>query len=821
MSFCLRIKNGGLFLQANPSKDSNFLFTMIFDSIPSSQVRADSGPKTSKSVNSPPTNSGLLPPSLPSVGASVPSVGYNGSSVSSGGYETRIDFLTMTLTSYMTPGDKVSLVSRINEILPNVSLSPSNRGMGRGFSHYQECYADCSGDLSSGVQVGFADFAGSYSRYVPLSRLIPFRGVSSSPDISLLYSGYFEDNSVAVRWSGPPVTASGSDKPFSFPPDSLIKCLSSQSSSSGSFSYCAVFPESWVASCEDAGVIANISKFLRLDVCLDSGSCFDFDYSAASDILMFCVFPQFLKCISQDFGNSQGSSGLVPVSCRVELPGGYFRSLPLREQMLIVARLDELGFNATRIDARISDYCKCFYPLEVQGYVESSQVTSFRSNSCYYGTSMDKQSRSMQVSSGTCYLGSKLSSRIVRIYDEKPKHGVDAIAWESVFKNEKAVDFVSKLISYLCDDFGYEKARLFLVNSVISGYDITKKPLNIDINSDNIDAISDSTVKSLNNKKRHRKKPPLDLLPKWSGFKASVIAFFSSPFCSDFVPFPVKGSRGGRASRVRLIPTAPREYKISSCDISYDGKVYSGQVASVPVDSRSEGLRRRDVYTPDSLRSIDSKNRFILNQVSGSLYFLKEFYSPSEFSYFMHTVMEEGKRKYEASCARNRSKSDTVDVLKGIKRHFITLNMLEDYYDDCLRIPLKGILLHLKDECDTISADESRIPKQFSFSSLKIVEPSSQKPFLPSVCEGPGSLTNEQIDSLIASSSSRLYDMCDNSTEYLDLKAFLEYRLKGCPMRSTAIVSDDGERRYFATSDERQSTNHYLDSFSRVSDELE
>ena len=795
---------------------------MIFDPFSFSQVRASSGPKTCKNVNPPPTNSGLLPPSLPSVCASVPSAGYNGSSVSFGGYETRIDFYTATFTTYMTPDDKRSLIYRINEFLPNVSLSLSSRGMGSGFSRYPECYADCSGELSSGVQVGFVDFAGSSSRYVPLSCLIPFRGFSPSPDVPPVYSGYFEDNYVVVRWSGAPVTVSGSDKRVSFPPDSLIQYLSSQPSSSGSFSYSAVLPEKWVALCEDADIIANLSKFLLLDVCLDSGSSFEYDYSVSdSDALVFSAFPQSLRCISRDFGDSQGFSGLVPVSCRIEISGGYFRALSLLEQMLIVSRLDELGFKVTRIDARLRDCGRFILPLELQGYFESSQITNFRANSCCYGTSVDKRSSGVQQNGATCYLGSQSSNGFLRVYDERPKHGVDAIAWEFVFKREKAVDFVSKLVSYLCDDSGYEKARLFLVSSVISGYDIIKKPLNIDANSDSIDAIGDSSIKSLNVKKRHKKKPPLDLLPKWSDFKSSVIAFFSSPFCPEFVPFPVKGSRGGRASRVRLIPTAPREYRISSSDVSYDGKVYPGQVASVPVDNRSEGLRRRDVYTSEMLKIIDSKIQYILNQCSGTWYFLFQFFSPAEFSYFMHRVMQEGKRKYEASCSRHRGKSDTVDMLKDVKKHFRTLSILEDFYDDCVRISLRGALSRLKDEANAISADESRIPKQSSFSSLKFIESSLQKPCLPSVCEGPGSLTNEQIDSLIASSSSRLYDMCDTPAEYLDLKAFLEYRLKSCPMRSTAIVSDDGERRYFATPDERRATNRYLDSFSDVSGELE
>ena len=808
-------------MQANPSKNSNLLFAMIFDSISSSQVRASSGPKTCKSVNPPPTNSGLLPPSLPSVGASVPSAGYNGSSVSSGGYETRIDFYTATFTAYMTPDDKRNLIYRINEFLPNVSLSLSSRGMGSGFTRYPECYTDCSGEFSSGVQVGFADFAGRSSRCVPLSRLVPFRGFSSSPDVSPVYSGYFEDRYVVVRWSGSPVTVSGSDRRVFFSPDSLIQCLSSQPSSSGSFSYSAVLPEGWVALCEDADIIANISKFLLLDVCLDSDSSFEYDYSVSdSDTLVFSAFPQSLRCISRDFGDSQGFSGLVPVSCRIEISGGYFRALPLLEQMLIVSRLDELGFKVTRIDARLRDCGRFILPLELQGYFESSQVTNFRANSCCYGTSIDKRSSEVQQNGATCYLGSQLSNGFLRVYDEKPKHGVDAIAWEFVFKREKAVDFVSKLVSYLCDNSGYEKARLFLVTSVISGYDIIKKPLNIDTNSDSIDTISDSSMKSLNVKKPHRKKPSLDLLPKWIDFKASVIAFFSSPSCPDFVPFPVKGSRGGRASMIRVIPAAPREYKVSSCDVSHDGKIYSGQVASVPVDTRSEGLRRRDVYTPEMLKIIDSKVQFIINQVSGTLYFLSRFFSPAEFSYFMHRVMQDGKRKYEASCSRHKGKSDTVDMLKDVKKHFRTLNILEDFYDDCVRASLKSVLSRLKDEASAISADESRIPKQLSFSSLKFVESSPQKPYLPSVCEGPGSLTNEQIDNLITSSSSRLYDMCDNPSEYLDLKVFLEYRLKGCPMRSTAIVGDDGERRYFATSDERQATNRYLDSFSDVSDEL-
>lgn len=780
------------------------------------------GPKSCKSVNLPPTNSRLPAPFLSSVGASVPSAGCNGSSVPSGKYETRIDFLTMTLTGYMTPDDKRSLVYRINEFLPNVSLGLSHRGMGSGFSRYSECYADCAGELSSGVQIGFADFARSSSQYVALSRLIPLRGFSSSSGVPLVYSGYFEDNYLVVRWSGPAITVSGSDKRVSFSSDSLIQCLSPQPSSSGSFSYSAVLPEKWVALCEDADIVANICKFLLLDVRLDSGCSFEYDYSVSdAGTLLFSVFPQSLKCVSRDFGDSQGSSGLFPVSCRVELSGGYFSSLPLLEQMLIVSRLDELGFKATRIDARFSDYNKVFLPLELQGYFESSQVTSFRSNNCCYGTSVDKRSSTVRQNGATCYLGSRSSNGFLRVYDEKPKHGVDAIAWEFVFKNEKAVDFVSKLISYLCDDSGYEKARLFLVSSVISGYDIIKKPLNIDANSDSIDAISDSTVKSLNVKRRHRKKPPLDLLPKWSDFKASVIAFFSSPFCPDFVPFPVKGSRGGRASRIRLVPTAPSEHKISSCDIPYGDKTYSGQIASVPVDNRSEGLRRRDVYTPEMLKLIDSKIQFIVNQVSGTWFFLSEFFAPAEFSYFMHRVMEEGRRKYEASCSRYRGKSDAVDMLKDVKKHFRTLNILEDFYDDCVRISLRGTLSRLKDEANAISADDSRIPKQSSFSSLKFIESSPQKPYLPSVCEGPGSLTNEQIDSLITSSSSRLYDMCDTPAEYLDLKAFLQYRLKGCPMRSIAIVSDDGERRYFATSNERQATNRYLDSLSDVSGELE
>ena len=803
-------------------KAFRFRSFMVFDLSSPSQVRADSGPKTCKNVNPPLTNSGLPPRSVPSVGSSVPSAGYNGSSFPSGGYETRIDFYTATFTAYMTSDDKRNFIYRINELLPNISLSLSFRGMGSGFSRYPECYTDCSGELSSGVQVGFADFAGSSSRYVPLSRLIPFRGFSSSPDVPPVYSGYFEDNYVVVRWSGAPVTVSGSDKRVSFPPDSLIQCLSSQPSSSGSLSYSAVLPEKWVALCENADIVANISKFLLLDVCLDSGSSFEYDYSvSASDALVFSVFPYSLRCISRDFGDSQCPSGLVPVSCRVEISGGYFRTLPLLEQMLIVSRLDELGFKVTRIDARFSDYSKFFLPLELQGYFESSQVTNFRSNNCCYGTSIDKRNSEVRQNGATCYLGSQSSNGFLRVYDEKPKHGVDAIAWEFVFKREKAVDFVSKLVSYLCDDSGYEKARLFLVSSVISGYDIIKKPLNIDANSDSIDTISDSGMKSLNVKKRYKKKPPLDLLPKWSDFKASVIAFFSSPFCPEFVPSSVKGSRGGRASRVRLIPTAPREYKVSSCDISHDGKVYPGQVASVPVDNRSEGFRRRDVYTPEMLKLIDSKIQFLINQGSGTLYFLFQFFSPAEFSYFMHRVIQEGKRRYEASCSRHKFKSDTVNMLKDVKEHFCTLNILEDFYDDCVRVPLKGVVSRLKDEASVISSDESRVPSQLSFSSLKFVESSPQKSYLPSVCDGLGRLTNEQIDSLITSSSPELYGMCDTPSEYLDLKAFLEYRLKGCPMRPAAIVGDDGERRYFATPDERRATNCYLDSLSDVSGELE
>lgn len=783
-----------------------------------SSFLASSCPKNDKLLNPPPSNSGLLPPSQSFVGSSVPSAGCISSPTFSGSLEVRIDCITATLTAFMTSEDKVRLVGRINEFFPNVSFSPFSRGMGSGFAYYPESYSDCSGELSSGAQIGFRNCAGSSSSYVSLSRLVPFKGVSFSSGSRSFFSGYLEDYPVTVRWFGSPITVSGSDKFFCPSSDSLIGPVSSDvPSSSDSCCHVAVLPFSWVDGFDDFDIVCNISKFLGLDIHVDSGSSFDFDFSGCSSsdgLCMFSVFPQHLKYLSDAVGDTLGSSGLVPVDCRVEVPGGYLRTLPLSEQFLILSRLDEIGFKITRIDPRIRDYSNVFSPPEMQLYNDSSQITRFDVNSRYYGTSRNKKTGLMESLLGTCYLGSKKSSCVVRIYDENAKHGINATAWEAQFRREKALDCVSNLLSLLSESSGYEKARLYLANSVIACFDIIAKPPNIDTNADSIDKKSDSIVRSLVKKKTHKKKPSPDLLPKWRDFKEYVKTFFSSPKCPDFVPFPVKGSRGGHASRLRLVPSASREYEVSLSDVTFDGKKYPGQVSSIPVDSRPEVLRRRSVYTSEQLKCIDSKIRFICNQVSGSLYFLRQFFPSAVFSHFMHSVFDIGKHKYEASLTRDKNIDSSVDRLKGVAKHYLTSIVYEDFYYDCLRVPLKGILSSLRSEAESICSDVSRVPELFRSSSLELVESSVHKSYLPPLCDGDNSFSNEQIDDMLVSSSPRLYEMCDSPDEYLDVKEFLSYRYKNCPMRSTLVRGVDGERSEFASPSDRAATAAYLDSLS-------
>jgi hypothetical protein len=114
----------------------------------------------------------------------------------------------------------------------------------------------------------------------------------------------------------------------------------------------------------------------------------------------------------------------------LEISGQFLSSLELHQQFTLFSALFQYGFRFTRCDIALDDYLRRSPFYEVLAFGRAGDFRPFESFK-YIETSVQGG-----VKSPTCYFGSPLGRKLLRMYDAEIVHGIPADRWELQLRDD-------------------------------------------------------------------------------------------------------------------------------------------------------------------------------------------------------------------------------------------------------------------------------------------------------------------------------------------------------------------------------------------------
>lgn len=156
--------------------------------------------------------------------------------------------------------------------------------------------------------------------------------------------------------------------------------------------------------------------------------------------------------------------------------GSSLETILFKDQLRLLSTLIDGGAKVTRIDMKMRDTEMVISMPELRD-VTGVDNGKKNLNDCVWGSQTGEyyssKSAKKEGNSRTIYLGGKDSNQRYCIYDAQENHDVDAIDWELRLKDEKAKEFVSKLLSLYTasSEESVKRCAEFSLSVILGGID--------------------------------------------------------------------------------------------------------------------------------------------------------------------------------------------------------------------------------------------------------------------------------------------------------------------------------------------------------------
>jgi Replication initiation factor len=148
-------------------------------------------------------------------------------------------------------------------------------------------------------------------------------------------------------------------------------------------------------------------------------------------------------------------------SVRIAISGKSLERATVLETQLLISQLIQLNGVCNRIDIKVDDFSRSMNPENIIDAIHHKNYSGFRK-----GKVQEDISGSVYDRGWTIYMGSRESDKMIRYYNAKPVHKIDAFRYEIEYKNAMANEIATVIAMMNTNETLTEMLSAIIVKSV-------------------------------------------------------------------------------------------------------------------------------------------------------------------------------------------------------------------------------------------------------------------------------------------------------------------------------------------------------------------